>query len=111
MTLTAALPLLPELQKLMAQPSAAEIRMVELIDKIYIYNSWTGQQNQIERLLKNELDDPDSIDYLISVRNNLEGRAYDYLNVRILQLQRKANYQKHKAVQRKIEEAQKLREA
>ncbi|MBN2306797.1 FecR domain-containing protein [Candidatus Peregrinibacteria bacterium] len=110
-TLAAALPLLPELQQYILQPSATEIRMAELISKIYIYNSWTGQQNQIERLLKNELANPSSIGYLLTVRDHLEGRAYDYLNVRILQLQKKADYQKHKAMQRKIERAQRLREA
>jgi hypothetical protein len=109
-TLAAALPLLPELQELAAGPSAFDIKMAALVDKIYIYNSWVGQQNQIERLLKNELENPSSIDYLVSVRNNLEGRAYDYLNVRILQLQRKADFQKHKAMQRKIERAKRLRE-
>lgn len=109
-TLAAALILLPELQEMLAKPSASDIKMAELIDRIYIYNSWTGQQNQIKRLLKNELENPGSIDYLVSVRNNLEGRAYDYLNVRILQLQRKADFQKHKAMQRKIERAKRLRE-
>lgn len=109
-TLAAALPLLPELQEMFAEPSSFDIKMAALVDRIYIYNSWTGQQNQIERLLKNELGNPGSIDYLVSVRNNLEGRAYDYLNVRILQLQKKADFQKHKAMQRKIERAKRLRE-
>jgi len=110
-TLAAALPLMPELQQYVLQPSAAEIRMTELINKIYIYNSWTGQKNQIERLLENELANTSSIDYLLTVRDNLEGRSFDYLNVRILQLQRKADFQKHKAMQRKIERTQRLREA
>lgn len=109
-TLAAALLLLPELQEFVAEPSVFDIKMAALIDKIYIYNSWVGQQNQIERLLKNELGNPGSIDYLLSVRDNLEGRAYDYLNVRILQLQKKAAFQKHKAMQRKIERAKRLRE-
>lgn len=106
----ATLPLLPEPQEQVVQPSAEEIKMAELIDKIYIYNTWEGQQNQIARLLKNELENPGSVDYLVSVRNNLSGRAYDYLNIRILQLQRKAELQKHKAMERKIERAQRLRE-
>ena len=108
--LAAALPLMPELKTLTAEPSAAEIKLAKLIDKIYIYNSWEGQQNQIERLLKNELKSPKSIDYLITVRNQLSGRAYDYLNIRILQLQRVAEFQKHKAMQRKIERSKRLRE-
>ncbi len=109
-TLTAALPFIPELRKITAKLSASEIKMAALVDKIYIYSSWKGQQNQIARLLKNELENPSSVDYLVSVRNNLEGRAYDYLNVRILQLQKKADFQKHKAMQRKIERSQRLRE-
>lgn len=110
MVLAAVAPFLPEPQDLPVQLSAAEIKMAELIEKIYIYNSWTGQQNQIKRLLKNELEDPANIDYLISVRDHLSGRAYDYLNIRILQLQRMVELQKHKMMERKIEEAKMLRE-
>ncbi|MBU0705970.1 FecR domain-containing protein [Patescibacteria group bacterium] len=112
-TMAVARPLIPELQEteeLVAELSAEEIKMAELIDKIYIYNSREGQQNQIARLLKNELENTDSIDYLIDVRNHLRGRAYDYLNLRILQLQRKVEFRKHKATEQKIERSKKLRE-
>ncbi|MFH0838199.1 MAG: DUF5667 domain-containing protein [Patescibacteria group bacterium] len=112
-TMAVALPLLPELQETeepVAELSAEEIKMTELVDKIYIYNSREGQQNQIARLLENELENTDSIDYLIDVRNHLNGRAYDYLNLRILQLQRKVEFRKHKATEQKIERSKKLRE-
>lgn len=108
--LASALALLPELAIVEPEPSAADLKMAELIGKIYIYKTWDGQRNQIERLLKYELTDPDSIDYLIGVRNHLRGRAFDYLNVRILQLQQLADYQKSKTVQRKIQESMELRE-
>ncbi len=108
--LAAAIPLMPELETTVTVVSPTEAKMVALIDKIYIYNSWEGQKNQIARLLKNELENPASVDYLISVKNNLEGRAFDYLNVRILQLKKKADFQKHKAMQRKIERSKRLRE-
>lgn len=110
-TLASALPLIPELASANVEPSAEELKMAELINRIYIYDSWTGQQNQIDRLLKNELANPGSINYLMSVRDNLEGRAYDYLNVKILQLQKLADYQKSKAVKRKIERNMRLRDA
>ena len=110
-TLATALPLIPELADAKVEPSAEELKLAKLVDKIYIYNSWTGQQNQIDRLLRNELANPASIDYLMSVRNRLDGRAYDYLNVKILQLQKLADYQKSKAVQRKIERNKRLRDA
>jgi len=111
-TIAFATPLIPELVVVaIEQPSALELKIIELVERIYIYNSWEGQKNQIERLLKHELENTASIPYLIAVRDHLEGRAYDYLNIRILQLQKKAELQKHKAMQRKIERSKRLRKA
>jgi hypothetical protein len=111
-TIAFATPLVPELVAVVTQPpSATDLKIAELVDKIYVYNSWTGQQNQIERLLKNELKNTSSIPFLIEVRNKLKGRASDYLNVHILQLQRKAELQQQKAAQRRAEREQRLREA
>ena len=111
-TLAAAIPFMPELvQQEPEELSPADIKLAQLVDKIYIYNTWEGQQNQIERLLKNDLQNPSSLDYLISVRNQLDGRARDYLNTRILQLETKAELQKSKAVERKIERAKRLRDS
>lgn len=111
LALAAAIPLIPELA-LAQEPalSGIELKIAEIVEKIYIYNTFDGQQNQIERLLKYELQNVSSIEFLIMLRNELTGRAYDYLNVKILQLQQKEEYIKAKAVQRKIERTQRLRE-
>ncbi len=88
-----------------------EAKVLSIIDKIHIYKSWEGQKNQIQRLLKNDLENPKRIDYLMGVKENLNGRARDYLSVRILQLKRKSELQKHKAMKRKIERSKRLRQA
>lgn len=111
-TLAAAAPLLPELQEAAAppQPGAGESQMNDMLAKINLYKTWGGQQNQIDRLLKNDFKNPSSLNDLISLRNHLQGRAYDYLNIRILQLERLADIQKGKAMERKIERNQRLRD-
>lgn len=111
-TIAFATPLIPELiAEVTAQPSENDLKIAELVDRIQIYSTFDGQQNQIERLLKYELENPASIPFLAQLQSSLEGRAKDYLGIRILQLQNKADLQKHKAMQRKIERAQRLREA
>lgn len=113
MIMAAVLPFAPELQlheeTAVAKASALDIKTAEVVKKINVYKTWEGQRNQIERLLENELKNPKSIAYLMNVRNSLNVRAYDYLNSKILQLEKKADFQKHKAVQIKIERAQSLR--
>ncbi|MBU0727920.1 FecR domain-containing protein [Patescibacteria group bacterium] len=82
----------------------------ELVAKIYIYKSWQGQQNQINRLLGEEGKNAKSTEFLVDLRNGLDGRARDYLNTKILELERTAKLNKDKAVQRKIDRAQRLRD-
>ncbi len=109
-TIAYATPLLPELIVAMTEevPASAS-RIQEIVDKIYIYSTWQGQQNQIERLLQHDFVNTSSIGFLTQLRDALDGRAKDYINIKILQLQNKLAEQKSKAVLRKIDRSKRLR--
>lgn len=111
-TLAFAAPIIPEaVAAVVDGPSATQLKIAELIERIYIYKTPDGQRNQVARLFKYELENPASIAYLTQVLSALEeGAAQDYLNEKIAELEEKASFQKHKAVQRKIERTQRLRE-
>jgi len=88
-----ALPLLPELAEKMEAEEGEEqlndefLEISELVARIYIYESWDGQLNQILNFFGDDFQDPTRIDYLKKVLNQLHGRARDYMGIRILQLQ------------------------
>ncbi|MDH5596749.1 MAG: DUF5667 domain-containing protein [Candidatus Peregrinibacteria bacterium] len=87
------------------EPTWEELRIAEIIEKIFIYSTWQGQQNQIDRLLGADFKNPDSLNFLIAIRNELSGRAADYLNVKILQLQKIAAYERGREIEARIQEA------
>ena len=96
-------PIVPEIIKEQKQKQMIDGRVQYFVEKIGIYQTWTGQKNQIERLLKEQGVMANNAAFLIELRNNLDGRAQDYLNSKILELQSKARYQKHKLIKQKIE--------
>ncbi len=79
-------PLAPALFASIETP--AERRVRAFVEKIQIYRSWTGQKNQIERLLKNDGRTAEDIPFLAAVRDRLDARAADLVNSRILQITR-----------------------
>ena len=79
------------------------------MDKVNIYKTWQGQKNQITRLLKKYPKQAQDVEFLKIVRSQLSPRAQNLINVKILELQRKARLEKHKAVKRKIDRAKSLR--
>lgn len=111
-TLAAAAPLLPEEPEVIEvrEPTKEELKAAEIADKVNIYKTFDGQKNQIERLLKNELKNPSALGQLGLIRDQLNGRAKSYLSSRMLQLKNLEEERKHKAVQRKIQRSQRLRE-
>lgn len=112
-TIAYAAPLIPELkeeEETVNETPAVDPKVRTIVDRIYIYKTWNGQRNQIERLLEAELENSDSIDFLNKVRNQLEGRPRDYISGKILQLESQLKEEKHKAMLRKIDRAKKLRE-
>ena len=88
----AALPLMPELTEEVVniEPlNPLEIKAKLVAEKINIYVSWDGQWNEIQRLLGDDLNNVDQLEFLKLVKGFLQGRAQNYLATRILQLQNK----------------------
>lgn len=81
----------------------------EFIEKVNIYKSYTGQKNQINRLLSKNPQHAGNVEFLTKVRDRLGGRASEVVNLKILELSRKLAEQKGKSVQRKIDEARRGR--
>lgn len=98
-------PLAPELIKTQQEVKKINSQIQYLVDKINIYQTWQGQKNQITRLLKEGGAKVNNITFLTELRNNLDGRASDLVNLKILELQRTDRYLKHKLVQQKIDRA------
>lgn len=89
--------------------SSIDKKVNYFVEKIYIYKSWTGQKNQIIRLMKlNPLHARD-MNFLTKLRGRLDGRAREYINVKILQLSREKKIQKDREIRRKIEQSKRLR--
>ncbi len=110
-TLAIVAPLLPTEPEVVEvrEPTKEELKAIEIADKVKIYNTFNGQKNQIERLLKNELKNPSALGELELIRAQLDGRAQSYLSGRMLQLKNLEEARKHKAMERKIERSQRLR--
>ena len=98
-------PLMPEIIKEQKEIQATKNNVQMIVEKVYIYNTWQGQKNQLTRLLRQEGAYASNLVFMIELRDNLEGRARDYVNTRILELERIAIENKSEAVQRKINQA------
>ena len=96
-------PLIPELIKENKERKVVDSRIEYFVEKIGIYKTWQGQKNQINRLLTEQGFKANNIAFLTELRGHLDTRAGDYLNIKILELQRKASYQKNKLIQQKID--------
>ncbi|MBU0577710.1 FecR domain-containing protein [Patescibacteria group bacterium] len=82
----------------------------EFADKVNIYSTWQGQQNQINRLLEEAGANASNPAFLTEIRDGLDGRARDLINTKLLELRSIAKINKDKAVQRKIDRAKRLRD-
>ena len=103
-------PLMPNVTEAYQEPlSAIERKAQDFADKINIYKSWTGQKNQVSRLVKEQSDSVKNVEFMMEVRDKLDGRARDLINVEILKIQREERLSTHKAVKRKIDSSKKLR--
>lgn len=87
----AALPLMPELTNTeeIKPVNPLEVKAKLFAEKIRTYTSWDAQFNEIQRLLGDDLNDIEKIEFLKLVKGFLNGRAQNYLVTRILQLQNK----------------------
>lgn len=98
-------PLMPEVIKEQKEIQATKSNIQMIVDKVYIYESWQGQKNQLTRLLRQEGAYASNISFMTDLRDSLDGRSRDYVNTRILELERIARENKGKAIERKIDQA------
>ncbi len=110
--LTASLvrPLLPDvtLHEVVRLPLDEKVH--EFVEKVNIYSSYTGQRNQISRLLKDHPQYARDMEFLTKARAKLDPRAQDVINAEILQLKRQLIESKNKRVEVKIKRAMDLRD-
>lgn len=81
----------------------------EFIEKVHIYSTYQGQKNQINRLLRKNPQHASDPEFLTKVRDLLNERASEVVNLKILELSRKEAVLKGKAVQRRIDAARRGR--
>jgi hypothetical protein len=103
-------PLVPELVLEHKQQQAIDGRVQYFVDKIGIYKTWQGQKNQIDRLLKEDSINANNIPFLLKLKGNSDTRMQDYINSKILELESKDRYLKHKIVSHKIDRAMRERD-
>lgn len=82
-------------------------KVMEFVNKVNIYSTAQGQSNQIKRLLSKHPQYQQNQEFLIKVRDRLDARAKDKINVYLLELRREAVEAKSKVVKRKINQARK----
>jgi len=104
----------PIMPNVVSQQASEELtpktKVEEFVDKVNIYSTWQGQQNQITRLLEEAGPDANNSAFLTELRDSLDGRARDLINTKLLGLRSIAKINKDKAIQRKIDRAKRLRE-
>jgi hypothetical protein len=102
-------PLLPPAAQTVNDPLINKAE--RFVERVEIYNSWSGQKNQISLLLSRmNPKDRQNLEFLARIRLQLSSpRARDLINAKMLELKSTARYNKHKAVERKIERAKRLR--
>ncbi len=98
-------PLMPEVVQEQKEIQATKSNVQMIVEKVYIYNTWQGQKNQLSRLLKQEGAYASNLVFMIELRDSLDGRSRDYINTKILELERIARENKSEAIQRKIDQA------
>jgi hypothetical protein len=103
-------PLAPDLIREHKEQQATDGRIQYFVDKINIYKTWQGQKNQINRLLKEQGIEANNIVFLTELRGHVDARMGDYINSKILELESKDRYLKHKIVGQKIGRAIRDRE-
>jgi len=103
-------PLEPDIVLAQAVISPTEKRLQEFVDKINIYNTWTGQKNQIDRLLTKYPQYARDMDFLTKLRDKTDTRTKDLINAKIIKLKGDLVVAKSKRVKLKIGRSIQLRE-
>lgn len=105
-----ALPLMPDIVLAQAVVLPLDEKVHEFVRKINIYTTWTGQSNQIDRLLEKNPQYATDMEFLTKLRDKLDVRGKDIINARILRLQSMLAASKGKRIQIKIQRAKQLME-
>jgi len=103
-------PLLPDVVLSEAVILPEDEKVIEFVNKVNIYSTAQGQANQIKRLLLKHPQYAQNQEFLTKVRDRLDARAQDQINVYLLALKREATEAKSKVVKRKIDQARRAME-
>lgn len=103
-------PLIPDVVLSQAVILPEDEKVMEFVNKVNIYKTAQGQKNQIKRLLSKHPHYIQDQVFLEKVRDKLNARAQDEINVYLLDLKREAVEAKSKVVKRKIDQAVRARE-
>ena len=83
----------------------ADKKLDEFVDKVNIYSTFTGQKNQINRLFEQYPQYAKDTVFLTKLRDQLDARGKDIVNVKLLQLKKDVEAAKSKRIKLKIERA------
>ncbi|MBN2096124.1 FecR domain-containing protein [Candidatus Peregrinibacteria bacterium] len=103
-------PLLPDVVLSEAVILPEDEKVIEFVNKVNIYSTAQGQANQIKRLLTKHPQYAQNQEFLTKVRDRLDARSQDQINVYLLELKREATEAKSKVVKRKIDQAKRAME-
>ncbi|MBU1017851.1 hypothetical protein KKA33_02360 [Patescibacteria group bacterium] len=103
-------PFLPDVVLSQAVILPEDEKVIEFVSKVNIYSTAQGRANQIKRLFTKHPQYAQNQEFLLKVRDRLDARAQDQINVYLLGLKREATEAKSKVVKRKIDQAKKAME-
>ncbi len=98
-------PLLPDVSLAKEVTLPKDEKAIEFANKVNIYSTFTGQKNQISRLLKQYPQYARDKEFLVKLRSQLDSRAQDIVNLRILELSKVEKEAKAKRTKLKIDRA------
>ncbi len=98
-------PLFPDISLTKEVTLPKDEKAIEFANKVNIYSTFTGQKNQISRLLKQYPQYASDMEFLVKLRSQLDTRAQDLVNARILELEKELKVAKGKRTKLKIDRA------
>lgn len=103
-------PIIPDVVVAENTPLPTNEKVMAFIEKVNIYSTSTGQYNQVVRLLKQNPKQARDIDFLATIRDELQGSARRYVNQRMAELEKQLKSSKDRRVQLKIDRSKNLRD-
>ena len=109
-TVSVVLPIIPDVLVADTTPLPELDKITAFVEKVNIYRTSRGQENQIARLLKQNPQQARDIDFLRAVRDKFKGVARKAINQRMVVLQKQLKASKNRRVKLKIDRSKRLRD-